>query len=140
MVHYANTYGSWDHGTRVAGIAAGDYGSLSGIAKGVNIIAVKIFSKFTAGDCDGSPCIMCWNSDTIAGLEYVYSLRTSYNIAAVNLSLDGGRYGAAGVSALMGRRFVLDCRLKYSACKMKPADFGIDVGGLSVSLGAGVRF
>ncbi len=51
-----------------------------------------------------------------------------------------GYCGAAGVSVLMGRRLVLDCRLKYSTCKMKPADFRIDVGGLSLSLGAGVRF
>ncbi len=94
-VHYADTYGGFDHGTHVAGIAAGNYGSLAGIAKGANIIAVKIFSRFNSGDCGGSPCVMAWDSDTVAGLEYIYSLRASYNIAAVNLSLGGGRYASA---------------------------------------------
>ena len=94
-VHYAKSYYGYDHGTHVAGIAAGNYGSLAGIAKDANIIAVKIFSKFNSGDCGGAPCVMCWNSDTVAGMEYVYSLRTSYNIAAVNLSLGGGAYASA---------------------------------------------
>ncbi len=94
-VHYANTYSSYDHGTHVAGIAAGNHGSLSGIAKGANIIAVKVFSRLTASDCGGSPCLTAWTSDTIAGLEYVYSLRGSYNIASANLSLGGGAYSSA---------------------------------------------
>lgn len=94
-VHYASTYPGRDHGTHVAGIATGNDGSLSGIAKGANIIAVKIFSKFTAEDCSGSPCVMAWTSDTIAGLEYVYSLRGSYNISSANLSLGGGAYASA---------------------------------------------
>ena len=94
-VHYASTYEGWDHGTHVAGIATGDYGSLSGIAKDANIIAIKIFSKFPAGDCGGSPCVLSWSSDTIAGLEYVYSLRGRYNISSANLSLGGGSYNSA---------------------------------------------
>jgi subtilisin family serine protease len=91
-VHYPNTYEGYDHGTHVSGIAAGNYGSLAGVAKGANIIAVKIFSKFTASDCGGSPCVMAYTSDEIAGLNYVYSLRGTYNIAAANMSLGGDKY------------------------------------------------
>ena len=94
-VHYARTYAGWDHGTHVSGIATGNYGSLSGIAKGANIIAIKVFSKFTARDCGGSPCLMAWFSDSIAGLEYVYSLRSNYNISSVNISYGGGWYTSA---------------------------------------------
>lgn len=89
-VHYADTYSGWDHGTHVAGIATGNSGSLAGVAKGADIIAVKVFSKFTAGDCGGSPCVMVWTSDLVAGLEYIYSLRGGRNISSVNLSLGGG--------------------------------------------------
>ena len=94
-VHYASTYAGWDHGTHVSGIATGNYGSLSGIAKGANIIAIKVFSKFTARDCGGSPCVMAWVSDSIAGLEYVYSLRGRYNISSANMSIGGGGYSSA---------------------------------------------
>ena len=89
-VHYDSSYAGYDHGTHVSGIAAGNYGSLAGMAKNANIIAVKIFSKFTAADCGDSPCVMSWDSDQIAGLNYVYSLRGTYNIAAANMSLGGG--------------------------------------------------
>jgi uncharacterized repeat protein (TIGR02543 family) len=94
-VHYSSAYEGYDHGTHVSGIAAGNYGSLAGIAKGANIIAVKIFSKFTASQCGGSPCVMAWDSDIIAGMDYVYSLRSTYNISSVNLSLGGGQYSSA---------------------------------------------
>jgi subtilisin family serine protease len=93
--HYASTYAGWDHGTHVAGIAAGNFGTRAGVAKGADIIAVQIFSRFSASDCGtGSPCVMTWDSDQIAGLEYVYSIRGSYNIAAVNMSLGGGAYSS----------------------------------------------
>ncbi len=45
-----------------------------------------------------------------------------------------------GVSYVIGKRFVLDGRLKYSLCKMKPADFDIEIGGLTAGLGFGVKF
>lgn len=86
--HLPVSYDGYDHGTHVAGIAAGNYGSLAGVAKDANIIAVNVFSMFP-GD------VLAWSSDIIAGLSYVYSLRGSYNIASVNLSLGGGRYYAA---------------------------------------------
>jgi hypothetical protein len=95
-VHYSSSYSGYDHGTHVAGIAAGNHDTLFGIAKDANIIAVKIFSMFPAASCGGSsPCVMSWSSDQLAGLDYVYSIRGSYSIDAVNMSLGGGAYSSA---------------------------------------------
>ena len=78
------------HGTHVAGIAAGrDIGrGHFGVAKDANIIAIQVFSRFNNPDnCGGAaPCIGGYNSDFIKALERVYALRTTYNIAAVNMS------------------------------------------------------
>ena len=90
-----------DHGTHVAGIAAGKDGiysgnPINGVAKDANIIAIQIFSRFTGTDCTdsgySSPCAYSWTSDQDLALEHVYALRTTYNIAAVNMSIGGGRY------------------------------------------------
>ena len=88
--------GCW-HGTHVAGIAAGAGATFSGMAKGAQIMAVQVFSRFTQGsDCNNSPpCLLAWTSDIIAGLERVYALRGTRNIAAANLSLGGGQFTAA---------------------------------------------
>ena len=95
-VHYSSTYQGYDHGTHVSGIAAGNYGSLYGVAKDANIIAVKVFSMFSASDCgSANPCVMSWDSDQVAGLDYVYSIRGSYSISSANMSLGGGSYNAA---------------------------------------------
>jgi subtilisin family serine protease len=91
-VHHPNTYGGYDHGTHVAGIATGNNGVLFGVAKNSNIIAVQVFSKFPAGSCGGTPCVMSYVSDQVAGLDYIYSIRGSYSIASVNMSLGGGSY------------------------------------------------
>ena len=90
-----------DHGTHVAGIVAGeDYSSngpgYNGVAKGAKIIAIQVFSEFTGDNCtdygQSSPCVLSWSSDQILGLERVYALRTTLNIAAANMSLGGGQY------------------------------------------------
>jgi len=98
--HYESSYDGYDHGTHVAGIATGNYGSLTGVAKNSNIIAVQVFSRFGTEDCDGDLCVMSYNSDQVAGLEYIYTLRGSYSIGAVNMSLGGGSYSAYCDSAI----------------------------------------
>lgn len=83
-----------DHGTHVAGIVAGTNGSIRGVAPGANLIAVQVFSRFPASysSCGGTSCVLTYTSDQIKGLQRVYALRGTYNIASVNMSLGGGRY------------------------------------------------
>ena len=62
-----------------------------------------------------------------------------------NLMIDAeqnkiGFCGFVGFSGLLGDVFVLDARLKYGLCKMLPADFEIQIGGLTAGIGLGIRF
>jgi subtilisin family serine protease len=83
------------HGTHVAGIAAGNGAAsgqnFSGVAKGAQIMAVQVFSEVIDDEsCGGAgPCAGAFESDVIAGLEYVYQLSAARQIAAVNMSLAG---------------------------------------------------
>ena len=84
--------GGCNHGTHVAGIAAGKGPTFSGVGRDASLIAVQVFSSFTmAGNCGSEPlpCARSFTSDTMLGLERVYALRGTYNIAAVNMSLGG---------------------------------------------------
>lgn len=74
------------HGTHVAGIAAGNdgVGPAYGVARDANLISIQVFSASCNGFCIGS-----WVSDQIKGLERVYELVGTYPIAAVNMSLGG---------------------------------------------------
>lgn len=86
------------HGTHVAGISAGNHTGTSvtydGTARGANIIAIQVFTRFNdAGSCGGSPpCVLSYTSDQILALQRVHTLSSTYNIAAVNMSLGGGKY------------------------------------------------
>lgn len=94
-VNCADFISGCDHGTHVAGIAAGKGSSFSGVAKDSNIIAIQVFSRFdNSSDCGNrpAPCALTWSSDQLKGLERVYALRSTYNIAAVNMSLGGRRF------------------------------------------------
>jgi subtilisin family serine protease len=94
--HFPSSYSGYDHGTHVSGIATGNYGSLAGVAKDANVFAVQVFSKFPASQCGGSSaCVMSWNSDCQAGLDYIYSIRGNYSIASINMSLGAGGYSSA---------------------------------------------
>ncbi len=81
------------HGTHVAGIAIGDDPQYRGVAPGARLVAIQVFSVFNGSPCSGGgECALAYTSDIIRGLEHVYSLRDTYQIAAVNLSVGGGAY------------------------------------------------
>lgn len=69
------------HGTHVAHTAAGHWG----VGSGAGIVAVQVFHA-TAAD----PRV--YDSDIVWALSHVYSLRSTYRIAAVNMSIGGGGY------------------------------------------------
>ncbi len=86
-----------DHGTHVAGIAAGGYGDYTGVAPEADIIVVQAFSRLTGiVECGFlPPCLSAFTSDVVRALEHVYSIRDTYDIAAVNMSLGGEAYSSA---------------------------------------------
>jgi subtilisin family serine protease len=88
-----------DHGTHVAGIAAGRSGISGspgpGVAPGAKVIAVQVFGlRKSAESCSPyePPCVRTLVTDQMKGLERIYALRDQYKIAAVNMSLGGGEY------------------------------------------------
>ncbi|MFF3406592.1 S8 family serine peptidase [Streptomyces sp. NPDC002742] len=94
-----------DHGTHVAGIAAGNGEGISGapargVAPGAGIVAIQVFSQFNSEDFCGSPeatpCVGSFTSAQLAGLEKVLQLKQSGTpVIAANLSLGTGRYTTA---------------------------------------------
>jgi subtilisin family serine protease len=84
------------HGTHVAGIAAGEGSSFSGVARDADVMAVQVFSRFTGADCNGAgedPCTLTFPSDQIAGLERVLLVAQggAHDLSSVNMSLGGGK-------------------------------------------------
>jgi subtilisin len=87
------------HGTHVAGIVAGNdgIGPNFGVARDASVISIQVFSRFDSdSDCGTSPapCVLTYTTDQIQGLERVYALRSTFQIAAANMSLGGGRFTA----------------------------------------------
>jgi len=88
------------HGTFVAGIAAGintdplsllfhPYAPSSGVAKSSDIISIRVgHLSYNQSNCDPHPvpCVLSSAWDFKLALEYVYSLRNSYDITSVNYS------------------------------------------------------
>jgi serine protease AprX len=77
----ADQYG---HGTHVAGIIGGNGGSspgamYAGIAPKVNLISLKVNDDVTG---------MCYESDVVEAMQWVYDNKAAYNIRVVNMSLN----------------------------------------------------
>ena len=79
-------YDDWGHGTHVAGIIAGNgydsFGTRAGMAPGANIIALKALGANGTGTISG----------IIAAIEYAISVKSTYNIRVLNMSLGAGVY------------------------------------------------
>ena len=78
-------HGECAHGTHVAGIAAGANSRMMGTAPGANIAAVQVFSVI-----DGD--VGAYDSNVLQGLEWVYLNSDKFKIAAVSMSLGGGKF------------------------------------------------
>ena len=109
---YPSNFAAFEHGTHVTGIACGSspdpgvnltgdlwrFQGLFGVAREADIIAIQVFHKVL--DCNNldselrrpSDCLITSSFDVLGGLLHVFSLRTTYNIAAVNMSLGGGKF------------------------------------------------
>jgi hypothetical protein len=93
-----------DHGSHVAGIAAGNNtvpgggNPDNGVAKGAKIVSIQVFSRFNDnGDCNNKPpCVLANNSNQMQALDWVYQNALTpaggVYLAAVNMSIGGGRF------------------------------------------------
>ncbi len=100
------------HGTHVAGIAAGHNATFSGVARDGSVIAIQVFSRFDSDSaCGGvgtAPCALSWNSDQMAALDWLYQQRSTYTIASANLSLGGGYYSSYCDATYASYKLIVD--------------------------------
>jgi subtilisin family serine protease len=112
-VNCNNSIDGCDHGTHVAGIAAGANGpGFSGVAPGASIISVQVYSRIdNATQCTSintnfsPPCAGIFFGDIIAGLDHVLDLTQTMTIASVNLSFGDTNFTAPCPNAV-GASFI----------------------------------
>ncbi|MCC6615552.1 MAG: S8 family serine peptidase [Anaerolineae bacterium] len=91
-----------DHGTHVAGIAAGDGPSFDGVAPGASLLPVQVYTRVSSlAICASlSPCIVAFDTEILLGLEWVYNQRSSTSIASINMSLGSTDHIATDCSTM----------------------------------------
>jgi uncharacterized protein (TIGR03437 family) len=96
-----------EHGTHVAGIAAGKSDTISGVARDASVIAIQVFSRIN-GCASSVDCTGAFNSDILLGMQRVQELSGSLSIAAVNLSLGGFAMGSNCDASLPSFKTAID--------------------------------
>jgi subtilisin family serine protease len=102
-----------DHGTHVAGIAAGSDANRRGVAPQSQIMAIQVYSLFNdpppmAGTqhCARthlpSPCILSYQSDQIRALQQVFDWRNNFTFASVNMSTGSGSFASCDTDPRKG--------------------------------------
>ena len=104
-----------DHGTHVAGIAAGRGAGFDGVAPGADLVSIQVFSLInSAADCAPAPtpCIGSFPSDEVAAAIYVHdTLLTaplSLNVAAINLSIGSQAFAIPCDTNFPNERAIID--------------------------------
>jgi serine protease AprX len=84
----------YGHGTHVTGIIADDGtysgGQYMGVAPKANIIGLRVADDYG----------LCYESDVVAALQWVYNNKATYNIRVVNVSLNSSVYQSYHTSPL----------------------------------------
>jgi opacity protein-like surface antigen len=125
-------------GKRIAGWLEGNYRARTGK---FSFTGEETTVKVTAIEGGALYRIMPGNISPYVGAGIGYYMFNENNVPIGEAKQSKiGFCGAAGVSVFVAKLLVLDCRLKYSTCSMKPADYEINIGGLTMGIGLGVRF
>jgi len=132
-----------DHGTHVAGIAAGRASGTitrTGVAPDADIMAVLVFSRFDdvpggpntcAGVGTSSPCILSYDSDQIEGLQRVLNRANALNVVSVNMSLGGGSNTGTCDTTNAIKKSIIDQLLTQDVVTAIASGNGSDVSQIS---------
>lgn len=126
-----------NHGTHVAGIAAGTDDTFWGVARDASIVAVQVFTEFSGTSCTNyglpTPCALSYTSDQIAALEWLATQVVANSIASANMSLGGGTYSdqAACDSANYVEKAAIDSLRAAGVATVIAAGNGYDSTGIS---------
>jgi subtilisin family serine protease len=101
--------GVCDHGSHVAGIAAGNNKAATspkqGVAPDARLIPIQVFTRYTSSStCSGTtPCLLTTAADQISALDWLIANGPAQNLIAVNMSLGGSTSNSSYCDAITAR-------------------------------------